>query len=136
MKPETIRRQIAEISVWKRGDQRAPHKPLLLLMALARCSRGEERLIPFEEVNAKLTQLLREFGPARKSYHPEYPFWRLQNDGIWVVTDADRLETRQANTDAKKSELLKHNVHGGFKPELYEALRDDSALISDIVEVH
>ena len=32
---------IQNITVWKRGAQRAPHKPLLLLYALARslCSR-------------------------------------------------------------------------------------------------
>ena len=42
--------------------------------------------IPFAEVSRDLTELLKEFGPSRKSHHPEYPFWRLQNDGVWVVT--------------------------------------------------
>jgi len=32
-----------------------------------------------------LERLLFEFGPPRKAYHPEYPFWRLQNDGVWEV---------------------------------------------------
>jgi hypothetical protein len=28
------------LQVWTRGDERAPHKPLLLLYALGRCSGG------------------------------------------------------------------------------------------------
>ncbi len=133
MTPEEIRRRIRDIAVWKSGGQRAPHKPLLLLMAVARCGRGE-RLIPYAEVDEELEQLLREFGPPRKSHHPEYPFWRLQNDGIWTVTDADRLETRKGNTDAKKSELLKHDVRGGFKADLYEVLRRDPVLLADVAD--
>jgi putative restriction endonuclease len=73
------------LNVWSRGDQLAPHKPLLVLYALGRWSRGEPADIPFTQVDADLTGLLKEFGPPRQSYHPEYPFWRLQNDGVWVV---------------------------------------------------
>lgn len=76
MHPDEIRRRVDAINVWKRGDQRAPHKPLLLLLALAKLSRGEPRLIPYVEIDPKLTELLREFGPVRKAYHSEYPFWR------------------------------------------------------------
>jgi putative restriction endonuclease len=61
-----------------------------------------------------------EFGPRRQSYHPEYPFWRLQNDDLWELTNAEELETRRGNTDAKKTELLEHKVAGGFPPEIQE----------------
>ena len=33
-------------------------------------------------IDGELRELLIEFGPGRKSYHPEYPFWRLQNDVV------------------------------------------------------
>src|SRR5690606_32596797 len=82
----------------------------------------------------KLGYLLREFGPLRRSYHPEYPFWRLQNDGIWEVTDVERLATRRGNTDAKKSELLKFDVKGAFRPDVYEALRQRPALIDKLIQ--
>jgi putative restriction endonuclease len=72
-----------DLTVWSSGDQRAPHKPLLILYALGRYRPGEPSEIPFAEVSRDLTELLKEFGPSRKSYHPEYPFWRLQNDGVW-----------------------------------------------------
>ena len=65
MKPTEILDRLAAINVWSKGSQRAPHKPLLLLMALARCSRGEPREMPYKDVDTKLRALLREFGPAR-----------------------------------------------------------------------
>ena len=43
-----------------------------------------------------------------------YPFWRLQNDGIWKLQGAESLAKRKGHSDAKKSELLKHDVSGGF----------------------
>ena len=43
----------------------------------------------FREAEPELTALLREFGPPRKSDHPEQPFWRLQRDGVWVVNAPD-----------------------------------------------
>jgi len=33
---DEILRRFDRLNVWRRGDQRAPHKPLLVLLALAR----------------------------------------------------------------------------------------------------
>ncbi len=41
------------------------------------------RSIHYAKVDRDLRTLLAGFGPSRKSYHPEYPFWRLQKDGLW-----------------------------------------------------
>ncbi len=120
------------INVWSRGDERAPHKPLLILYALGKCSRGEDQLVPYQEVDVALKSLLIEFGPPRKSFHTEYPFWRLRNDGIWVLKNAENVELRQSNTDAKKSELIKYNVSGGFTDKIFNKLRNDQGLINEI----
>ena len=132
MTPDELKQQIRQITVWKRGDQRAPHKPLLLLYALGRCLNDGERLLPYGEVDRELRPLLMEFGPERKSCHTEYPFQRLKNDGIWELQNAANLETRIGHSDVKKSELLKHNVSGGFTPEVFETLRSHPALISEL----
>lgn len=131
MKRSEILDRLTRVTVWSRGAQRAPHKPLLLLLALARRARGEPREIPYREVDAKLGALLREFGPPRKSVHPEYPFWRLQNDGVWVVRDADRLARRTGKDDARKSELLRLNPPGGLDPEIWTALGADRLLLAE-----
>ena len=135
MDREQVLSLFEQINVWKRGDQRAPHKPLLLLLTLGKCASQEERLIPYEEVDEALRPLLVEFGPSRKSYHPEYPFWRLQNDGLWELADVADLVLRQSSTDARKSELLKYHVRGGLIEPVFQALQNDSELLSDVVDL-
>lgn len=102
MTREAILERFGRLNVWSRGGQRAPHKPLLILYALGRWSRGDVTAIPFNEIDPQLTDLLKEFGPSRRSYHPEYPFWRLQNDGVWKVHAPTGLKSRRSNTDPRK----------------------------------
>jgi putative restriction endonuclease len=129
-----ILKRFENLSVWKKGDQRAPHKPLLALYALGRCMRGEPRLVQFGVVDDALRQLLVEFGPPRRSFHPEYPFWRLQNDGIWEVISEVELQPRKGNTDPKKSELIEYRAAGGFPKDIYGVLRAKPTLISHLAD--
>jgi putative restriction endonuclease len=134
MNAQEINNLFTEVTLWKRGEQRAPHKPLLILLALSRCAQNANRLVRFNEVDPKLKQLLIDFGPRRKSYHPEYPFWRLQNDGFWELTNIENVSARKGNTDAKKSELIKYNVEGGFNREIYEYLSKNKHMIPDLAQ--
>ena len=92
-----ILRKIHAINTWKRGAIRAPHKRLLVLLGLARIT-----------------------GPPRRSVHTEYPFWRLQKDGLWDVPSGSALARRSSDTDPRKSELIKHDVVGGFPMPVYD----------------
>ena len=114
--------KIDNLRIGKRYGQHAPHKPLLILHALGELSRGREA-VSFRDLNAPLTSLLEEFGPQRASHHPEYPFWRLQNDGLWIITVDEPLFSRQSNNDAKKSVLIRTNAIGSFPPEELEFLK-------------
>lgn len=112
-----LRERFQALSVWQRGAVRAPHKPLLVLLALGALARGQ-RSLSFAEVEPKLAELLKEFGPTRKSYQAEYPFWRLQNDGLWVVTADRPMACRASNSDARVTELRAARARGEFPPEL------------------
>lgn len=119
MERETVLKQFDQLTTWSDGNQRAPHKPLLVLYALGHYDRDNAAVIPFAEVSVDLTTLLKEFGPSRTSHHPEYPFWRLQNDGVWTVRADGELAVRKGNSDPKKSELLAHHarrVHARSSP--------------------
>ena len=115
--------RFAQLNTWSRGDQRAPHKPLLILYALGQLLAGKRRLIFFSDLEAPLTELLREFGPSRKSYHPEYPFARLVADGVWELVNADAAMPRKGHTDPKKSELRRLGVEGGFPSDVFSTLK-------------
>lgn len=91
--------------------------------------KGGKRIINYEEINKKLTELLIEFGPFRKSFHPEFPFWYLQNDGFWELKNAENLVIRKGNSNPLKSELVKYNIQGGFTAEIYKQLKNDHSLL-------
>ncbi|MFA0218178.1 phosphorothioated DNA-binding restriction endonuclease [Vibrio splendidus] len=127
--------KIQLISRWRRGDQRAPHKPLMLLHALSEYKQGHQRLFRFEdEVDQQVKDLLVQYGPTRKAYHPEYPFWRLANekDPFWELKNGEECIPRKSNTDPKKSELIKYNVMAGFDASSYQNLISNPELIEKI----
>ncbi len=133
MNREELKNRFEQITVWKRGGQRAPHKPLLVLYAIGRLLRDDPRMVDFNQVDKDLGTLLREFGPQRKSIHPEYPFWRLKNDGLWELNNTENVGIREGNTDAKKKDLLKYGVSGGFPDQVQELLSTDRLLIAEVV---
>ena len=133
MDREEAARRFETLKVWQRGDERAPHKPLLVLYAIGKLLRGEGRLLPFSEVDEKLGSLLKEFGPKRKRYEPKFPFWRLQNDGVWEIPGADRIEV-SPNGDVRRGDLFRFEVAGGFTEDIARQLQDDSSMVRGIVQ--
>lgn len=87
----------------------------------------------YSEVDADLKPLLVEFGPPRGSYHTEYPFWYLRNDGLWEVVGVADARVREGKADQPtKSELLRVDASGGLDPDAYELLRSDPRLLYEI----
>jgi predicted restriction endonuclease len=41
---EKLLTRVRKVSVWKKGDQRAPHKPLLILYALGKLLEGQDEI--------------------------------------------------------------------------------------------
>jgi len=134
MNQEEIRGRVRNLNVWKRFDERAPHKPLLLLLSLARIQQNQASRVSFREIEAPLRQLLIDFGPKRQTYHPELPFWHLQSDGLWQVEADGALEKRGDTNSPRKTELLEKNAFGQLLPAIESTLRDDPALVQDLAQ--
>src|SRR5262249_12251486 len=87
------------------------------------CPRDEPRLAPFTEIEPRLNELLQEFGTPSTRPSAQYPFWRLQGDGLWEVEAPVELARRRSNTDPKVTELRRDGVRGGFPEPGDRALR-------------
>ncbi|CQR79045.1 phosphorothioated DNA-binding restriction endonuclease [Enterobacter hormaechei] len=131
---KTLEQAIADITIWRKGEQRAPHKPLLLLYVLANYQHGHARLFDYgTEVHEQLLSLLERFGPQRKTHYPNMPFWRLRGDGFWDLKNTEFCSTTGSKQPPVK-ELVEHNVAGGFDEEHFALLSKNKNLIGSLAQ--
>lgn len=128
MNSEQVLRAFDRMRVWQRGDRRAVHKPLLVLLALARVGAGGTAMMDWNDAEPLLKALLDEFGPDGAGASRHYPFWHLQTDGLWHLAGPASILARPPSATPTLAELREHHVLGGFPPVLDAALRGDPAL--------
>lgn len=127
----SILESVRKLRIWQTGDKRAPHKPLLLLVALGQLLQGRTEL-GFNEVEERLLPLLEEYAPPKKGKHqPMYPYWHLQSDGLWMVPGADNLP-KQMNGIPRMG-ALRTSV-GQLPLEVAATLQADHALVAQVVQ--
>ncbi|MDR5778114.1 HNH endonuclease [Caballeronia sp. LZ065] len=132
--PSGILQSFENLNIWRRNGERAPHKPLLILMALALFQQGV-RDIPFREYESRLCELLREFAPQRRTLYPEAPFVRLKNDAIWEVTLGTNRNIVLLENDLSKGQLRNLDASGRFSPDVQTFLESDPKAITTIARV-
>ncbi len=128
--PDKLRDRIAGLSVWSQGDQRAPHKPLLSLLALGRFASGQ-RDLPFSVVEPALADLLRAFGPPRRP-QPELPFWWLRSDDLWELSGTDELTMRKGSNAPTVTSLRAVDPVGQIPDEVRTVLREHPELTVEL----
>jgi putative restriction endonuclease len=128
------RQALSQLNTWKRGDQRAVHKPLLTLMLIARATSSAPHRVYFTEIADTFTQLLKEFGPSRKHYHPEFPFWHLQNDGFWAVENTHHFPLKSRRCSPTKRVLLENDAAGMVPADLWDTLKHSPSLRQELTQ--
>lgn len=126
--------RVAAIRQWSRHGVRAPHKPLLLLYAIGQLVRLGTSRVSFAAAEGPLRDLLLEFGPPGTGGTPNYPFYHLTKDGLWL------LETTDGSPSPGDSAAdLRRCAVGRFPPDFEEALSDPalcSRIISHLLKEH
>ncbi len=120
--------RIERLGVMNQKGMRAPHKPLLLLLALGRVLAGHERLEFYAVLENPLKRLLVLYGPPRKRLRPEAPFGWLRTDDLWDIPDDGRLSVNSWGT-LNRSGLIRHAAQGGFPEDIFRLLRRDPDLV-------
>ena len=120
---------IDNLKISDRDGQRAPHKPLLLLYALAKQAGDSTARFEFSKIRKDVQTLLKKFGrPTKSGRRVYYPFWRLQNDGIWKVCPSEKIRLTEKG-DAFPRDLIKHNATGCFSSEIAREIRENPNLV-------
>jgi putative restriction endonuclease len=135
MNQESLLQRFAHIRTWKKEGFEAPHKALVLLMALAHVQRNA-RWLSFRAVDGPLKGLIEQFGQGTATGNPEEPFWRLKNDsGLFWEIRGNVPAARKGDSDAPTGqELLDWNAEAGFTDDVYEALRQNPRWVVDLAE--
>ena len=124
--------KVKRLNVNKSGERRAPHKPLLLLIAISKLLHGQKE-IPFTDVERLLAPLLRVYAPPVKGRHqPELPYWHLQSDTLWEIPGADRLP-RQAGGFPRIPALRETSGH--LAKPIADALLSNRTLTDQVIEL-
>lgn len=132
---EEVLDRLASFRQYQQDGKRAPHKPLLVLLALARLEDTGTSAVPWSTAETQLANLIAEFGPPSRTGRAQsaaYPFTRLRRDDIWLI-DADV-------PDDNLTPLRERRVTGRLEPRLESALRAKPHLVGEaarrLVESH
>lgn len=129
---QIINKKLLGMKTAKYGEYITLNKPLLVLYVLSEYKKGHVRMFDYaSEVKPNLKMLLRNYGPARRGYATDMPFWRLRHDEFWDLNNAELCSTNGVR-EPEESELIKFKVSGGFDKESYTALTMKPTLIDEL----
>lgn len=120
------------IRIFERSKKLAPHKPLLLLYALARFKNEKIERIAFTEAEKIVDPLIQIYGSFKTKSTVAHPFARLANDkGLWWIDDHEK----DTSGDLRPTEARDRNIEAGFSDEVLRAFQENPKLI-DLVAIN
>lgn len=134
-------RRAAALNVHRSGGRRAPHKPLLVLLAVARLQAEGAVEARWDWWSTKLGPLLVEYAPSSAAPSPEYPFRRLVGDGLWQIHgladygDEAFVAGEQRVRDFRRRFLNDHDPAAGLPPEFESLLRTSPDTVDQLVRL-
>ncbi|WP_285761427.1 phosphorothioated DNA-binding restriction endonuclease [Nocardiopsis ansamitocini] len=123
--------RVLRVRMGRSNGRRAPHKPLLLLYALAHFQRlGGAAPIGYSAAEAELQALISEFA-APGAGGPHYPFHHLStDDGVWIVRTVDG----GGSPGPSPVKLRDSGASGRLGPELAAELLDRPEALSTLAQ--
>ena len=131
MTPDQLLERLAAVKIHRSHGARAPHKPLMLLLALGRVELGSEsRLIRYETADERFKELWEEFGRPGGRPRVEYAFGRLRNDDrLWEIPEESQLSTARSK-EISVTEARRLGITGGFRRDVHDLLCGQPELVA------
>jgi putative restriction endonuclease len=125
MDAEGVVERLTALRQYQGDGRRAPHKPLLALLALGQLQATGTSELEWSMVEQRLGALLAEFGTPNSggAASAAYPFTRLRADGIW------RLSREVPNDNV--GPLRSSPITGSFTSEVESVLAASPQAVAD-----
>jgi putative restriction endonuclease len=113
------------------GNQRVPHKPLLLLWLFGRFTATGTTLVSYLEAEEPVSRLINDFGPpvtnpSRARQRAAMPFVHLERE-LWDLRDGSGGELG-LDVPERRRWLIDHGAVGRLRPEVERLLADPVTL--------
>ncbi|MFG2622423.1 HNH endonuclease [Streptomyces sp. NPDC048507] len=129
---ELIRR-VGELKPAVRGGEQALHRPLLMLWAIGQVVGGSPREHRWSTVREALEPLLITYaGAPPGEQQVVYPFWALQRNHLWEVSNDKDLALTSKGRRPTLSALNSTDPVAGLLPEDFELLSSDRGLAAQV----
>jgi putative restriction endonuclease len=140
-RPELLNR-LSQLRQAQVGNQRVPHKPLLLLWLFGRFATSGTTQVSYREAEEPVSRLINDFGPpvtsqSRARQRAAMPFVHLERE-LWELCDAHGRELGP-EVPERRSWLLDHEAIGRLRPEAEQLLADPATLAAaarQLLELH
>jgi putative restriction endonuclease len=125
---DCLLKRFDKIRIFAKGGKLAPHKPLLLLYALAKLKNENAERIAFTDAEVIVGPLIQTYGSFNAKASVVYPYARLTNDHIWWVEPHEKNSSGDLNLTEARDRRLK----AGFSEDVLAAFRKDPKLIDNV----
>jgi len=79
--------------------------------------------------------LLTRFEPQRTHYYPNMPFWCLQSDGFWQLTNIENcINPIQPSREPTSKKLASCQLYGGFDEQTLQLIKTNTNIIDQLAE--
>ncbi|MFF7212635.1 HNH endonuclease [Streptomyces sp. NPDC008238] len=134
LEARALRDRVAALRVHQGSAGPALYQPIVLLWAIGRARRDEERLLPWDELSRRLQVLLVRHGMRGERARPDYPVAALYGAGLWELHDHAGPVPAAHGDAALHRWFAEQEPRGGLTARAHASLRNSAAVRLEIVD--
>jgi 5-methylcytosine-specific restriction protein A len=102
----------------------ALYQPIMLLWGLSRASRGQPRLVSWQETRLQVAALIRAYGRSGEGNRVHYPVAALHGAGLWEIDAGTETPPNAHGSSILQGWFTEHQPRSGLVPSIYGLVRD------------
>ncbi len=123
---------LTSLKVGSSHGRPAAHKPLLVLLLVARARAGGSSRVGYAEIAPSLEAALKKYGSSSTKPNAALPFLHLEGDGFWKVHDDAAADQAAATERGQRRSAVR--TTGEFDGDAWQALQTSPGLAERVTE--